>query len=237
MPFFSISSIGETYTYIYVSPVTTYSWYRVYVRLDDGSNTPVYDQWHNLTEGYYIRVGGLSPGTAYAVNVAYNTTSDASGAKWIGTETLVTNGTNPGGGGGGTTPTGYLTLSFNANGGSGGPGSAGPFPVTNNSAVVTMPSSSTNPTRSGYNFMGWSTSSTATAASYYPGVQYDNWWAAAGDSTQTLYAVWVKQTGTGKVHVSNGYGFDSYTPYIWYNGGWKKAVPYVWYNGGWKKGV
>lgn len=137
------------------------------------------------------------------------------------------------------TPTtvGSLTLSFKANGGSGGPGSAGPFTVTNNVAVVTLPDYTTNPTRTGYTFQGWSFSDTATSADYYPGVKYNNWWAADGNTTQILYAVWTKNGSTGKVQIGNGYGFDSYTPYIWYNGGWHKAVPYVWYNGGWKKGV
>lgn len=128
-----------------------------------------------------------------------------------------------------------LTLSFNANGGSGGPSSAGPFQVNNNSAVVTIPTAI--PTRNGYAFLGWSANQAGTGNIYSPGATYTNWWAANSNSTQILYATWQKQEGSGKVHIGNNYGFDSYTPYVWYNDAWQRAVPYIWYNGGWKKGV
>ncbi|MFR5620003.1 MAG: InlB B-repeat-containing protein [Clostridium sp.] len=42
------------------------------------------------------------------------------------------------------------------------------------------------PTRTGYIFKGWSTSSTATKASYQPGDNYTS------NSNVTLYAVWEK---------------------------------------------
>lgn len=73
------------------------------------------------------------------------------------------------------TERGY-TLTYNANGGSGAPSSA--------SNVTSTTISSTVPTRSGYDFLGWSTSSSATNATY-----------VAGDTIElsantTLYAVW-----------------------------------------------
>jgi|GEM_PF-3701218 len=47
-----------------------------------------------------------------------------------------------------------------------------------------------NPTRAGYNFLGWSTDSAATEAEYHPNGQYHD----IGDVT--LYAVWEKKTVT-----------------------------------------
>ena len=46
--------------------------------------------------------------------------------------------------------------------------------------------SSTVPTRSGYKFLGWSTSSTATTATYTAGGSY------TANAAATLYAVWQK---------------------------------------------
>lgn len=70
------------------------------------------------------------------------------------------------------------TVSYNANGGSGAPGSQTKTYGQN----LTL--SSTKPTRTGYVFLGWSTSSTATEATYLAGATYT---ANAG---ATLYAVW-----------------------------------------------
>ena len=58
------------------------------------------------------------------------------------------------------------TVSFNANGGSGAPGAQTKVWGT----VLTL--SSTRPTRTGYTFLGWSKSSTATSATYAAGGQY-----------------------------------------------------------------
>lgn len=78
-----------------------------------------------------------------------------------------------------TTETDY-TLSYNANGGSGAPSSQSAAGV--GSAKFTI--SSTSPTRSGYVFKGWATSSTATSASYQPGG------TITISANTTLYAVW-----------------------------------------------
>ena len=73
------------------------------------------------------------------------------------------------------TPTTY-TLNYNANGGNGAPASQ-----TGNGNITL---SNTKPTRSGYNFLGWAKSSTATAAQYQPGESF----SLTGNTT--LYAVW-----------------------------------------------
>lgn len=135
------------------------------------------------------------------------------------------------------TTTYYAYLSFNANGGSGAPstvyGSS-----SDGTGYVQMTIPYTQPTRSGYIFAGWSIYADGTGTIRYPGGTYTGYGSPNYPGTaHTLYAVWTKQASTGKVQIGNGYGFNSYTPYIWYNGGWQKAVPYVWYNGGWRKGV
>ena len=70
------------------------------------------------------------------------------------------------------------TVSYNANGGSGAPGSQTKYYAT----PLTL--SSTKPTRAGYDFLGWSTSSSATSATYSAGGSY------TANASATLYAVW-----------------------------------------------
>ena len=70
------------------------------------------------------------------------------------------------------------TVSFNANGGSGAPSSQTKW------YGETLTLSSTVPTRPNYTFLGWSTSSTATEATYKAGGAY------TANSGANLYAVW-----------------------------------------------
>lgn len=71
----------------------------------------------------------------------------------------------------------HHTVTFNANGGTGAPGSQTKWYGT----VLTL--SSTKPTRTNYEFLGWSTSSTGIV-DYQSGGQY------GADADVTLYAVW-----------------------------------------------
>lgn len=98
--------------------------------------------------------------------------------------------------GSGGTPDTY-TITFNANGGSGGPG------TQTKTHGVTMTISSTQPTRSGYTFLGWSTSSTATSASYSAGGSY------SANGTATLYAVWRLNSYTVSYNANGGSGAPS----------------------------
>lgn len=77
-----------------------------------------------------------------------------------------------------------LTLSYNANGGSGAPAQQSQQVNQGSSAAFTV--SSTAPVRSGYQFLGWSTNASATSASYTPGS------SITISSNTTLYAVWQK---------------------------------------------
>ena len=86
------------------------------------------------------------------------------------------------------------TISYNANGGSGAPSSQTKYYGT----ALTL--SSTIPTRSGYTFLGWSTSSTATSATYAAGGSYTN------NSSATLYAVWQATDYTVSYDANGGSG-------------------------------
>lgn len=70
------------------------------------------------------------------------------------------------------------TVSYDANGGTGAPSSQ----TKTHDVALTL--SSTIPTRTNYNFVGWGTSSVATTASYSAGGSYTT------NASITLYAVW-----------------------------------------------
>ena len=70
------------------------------------------------------------------------------------------------------------TVSYDANGGSGAPASQ------TKTKDVALTLSSTKPTRTGYKFLGWAASKTATSAQYQPGGSY------TANAAVTLYAVW-----------------------------------------------
>jgi len=114
--------------------------------------------------------------------------------------------------------TGYLTgtyysifrkvykITYNANGGSGGP-------ITQNTyAGIGYSLSSSKPVRAGYTFLGWSTSSTATSASYQPGASFSD---SQSNTNRTLYAVWV--INSYKITLDgNGGSPYSYNSNSWY---------------------
>ena len=88
-------------------------------------------------------------------------------------------------------------ITFNANGGSGAPSSQTKW------YGETLTLSSTKPTRTGYTFKGWSTSSTATSATYSAGGSY------TVNTSATLYAVWQANTYTIKYNANGGSGAPS----------------------------
>lgn len=85
------------------------------------------------------------------------------------------------------------TVSYNANGGSGAPGAQTKWYGTN----LTL--SSTKPTRAGYTFQGWATSSTGSVA-YAAGATYSS------NANVTLYAVWKANTYTVSYNANGGSG-------------------------------
>ena len=83
-------------------------------------------------------------------------------------------------------------VTYNANGGSGTPSTQ----YKDYNASISL--SSTKPTRSGYTFLGWATSSSATSASYSAGASYSS------NADLTLYAVWKKNTTYTLSYNANG---------------------------------
>ena len=89
------------------------------------------------------------------------------------------------------------TIKYNANGGSGAPGNQTKW------KDQTLTLSTTKPTRTGYSFLGWSTSSTATTATYSAGGNY------TANSAATLYAVWKANTYKVSYNANGGSGAPS----------------------------
>ena len=88
-------------------------------------------------------------------------------------------------------------ITYHPNGGIGAPASEGKYRKDVNYL------SSTVPTRSGYRFLGWSRSATATSASWSAGARYD------GKTDVTLYAVWRAVTYTVRFDPNGGIGAPS----------------------------
>jgi uncharacterized repeat protein (TIGR02543 family) len=89
------------------------------------------------------------------------------------------------------------TITYNANGGSGAPGATYKYYGQNSTL------SSTKPTRTGYTFLGWSMSSTATSATWAAGGTYST------NASDTLYAVWKANTYTITYNANGGSGAPS----------------------------
>ncbi len=83
------------------------------------------------------------------------------------------------------------TITYNANGGTGAPASQEYTYVT--SGTINL--SSTEPTRTGYSFLGWALSADASTATSLPG----HAWPLSNDGNYTLYAVW--QRNAVEVHI------------------------------------
>lgn len=92
------------------------------------------------------------------------------------------------------------TVSYNANGGSGAPS------AQTKTYGTDLKLSSTVPTRSGYDFLGWATSSTGSVA-YSAGDYYKT------NSDVTLYAIWKLSTYTVKFNANGGQGAISNKSY------------------------
>lgn len=88
------------------------------------------------------------------------------------------------------------TVSYNGNGNTGGT-----VPSSQTKWYgETLTLSTSKPTRTGYTFLGWSTSSTATTATYSSGGSY------TANSAATLYAVWKANTYTITYDANGGTG-------------------------------
>lgn len=91
----------------------------------------------------------------------------------------------------------YYTISYNANGGSGAPSSQ------TKTHGVNLTLSSAVPSRSGYSFAGWGTSSSDTSSNYNPGDTYTS------NSSITLYAIWSAKGYVVAYNANGGTGAPS----------------------------
>lgn len=104
----------------------------------------------------------------------------------------------------------YAALAYNANHGAGAPAtqtqSAGEAGY-----AISFTISSSRPSRTYYTFLGWSTNSGATSASYAPGgsISVNTSTTVGGTNTKTLYAVWQHQTAYVYYNANGGSGAPS----------------------------
>ena len=107
------------------------------------------------------------------------------------------------------------SITYNANGGSGAPA----VQTYHYSKTGTINLSTTKPTRSGYTFLGWATSASATKAGYQPGQA----WSRSNTGNYTLYAVWKKINYCWKSNWKCSYYYcsvgDRYETYLGGDGG------------------
>lgn len=135
------------------------------------TNKTVYFYGYFSTSAWTVKVPicvGLSPGTAWA----YVTSS------------MIKSG--------GTLDT--YTVSYNANGGGGVPGSQ------TKTYGQTLKLSTTKPTRTGYTFTGWNTKSDGSGTNYASGANY------TANAAVTLYAKWSINTYTVSYNANGGSG-------------------------------
>lgn len=135
----------------------------------------------SLTGTYSISGNGSATKTITVTFKNFNTDNDDSATKTVSFTVTVPAWTS-------------YTIKYNANGGSGAPSSQTKW------KNQTLTLSSTKPTRTGYSFLGWSTSSTATSATYSAGGSY------TANAAATLYAVWKANTYTVSYNANGGSG-------------------------------
>ncbi len=107
------------------------------------------------------------------------------------------------------------------NGGSGAPGKQIKTWGTN----LTL--SKTIPTRSGYKFLGWGTSSADTTPDYQPGGTYSI------NAGITLYAIWKRK---GQLHIVQDGRIKKGRAYLKKDNVWKTGIPWINVKGTWKRG-
>ena len=95
-----------------------------------------------------------------------------------------------------------ITLSFNANNGTNAPNTQN-CTIKGTATSCKIVITSNEPTRNGYNFLGWADSASATTAKYQPN---DN---ITLSSDKTLYAVWGIKTNTHRLSFNANGGIDA----------------------------
>ena len=189
-PYHVSPTSGQPYGRYYKENAFPYATYTVSYNANGGSGAP---GSQTKTYGSTLTLSSTKPTRTGHTFKNWNTASGGGGTSY-----------NPGGS---YTSNSAVTLyaqwtantykiTYNANGGSGAP--AAQTYTYASSGTVNL--SSTVPTKTGYTFLGWSTSSTATAASYSAGQA----WSKSNASNYTLYAVWQVNTYTITYNANGG---------------------------------
>ena len=163
---------------------TDYSYTLAY-NANGGSGAPSNQTGSNTgTSPYYTFTVASAPNISKAGHtfLGWSTSSSATSATYVGGNSFTVTSSG--------TTTLYAvwkiityTVSYNANGGSGAPSAQ----TKDYGATLTL--SSTSPTRTGYLFQGWATSSTGAVA-YQPSGSY------TANASVTLYAIWKAANST-----------------------------------------
>lgn len=181
--------------------MAVYGTYRINFNANHGSGAPSAVSGTTVStvmvdmQNYYtatVTLPSSKPSRTYYTFLGWSSSKTASSASYSAGGTFNV----------GTTSASYVTtlyavwrrqtayVYYNANGGSGAPA------TQSHNAGTTVTLSATVPTRSGYRFLGWATSASATSAQYQPSTQQ------AFYTTVTLYAVWKIMVST--ITASNG---------------------------------
>ena len=188
-------------------------WFWTIYSCSDGSNTLKYNAGDSVTSASDVVVSNKSIshkndyGTGWSTDnqtKLYSYTSDIGYDRWHTNRTIkfyasfsgiaMLNGTMYANNSVTIVKKASYTVTYNANGGSNAPSSQTKW------YGEELKLSSTKPTRTGYIFKGWATSSTATSAKYPVGGSY----TYTTNESVTLYAVWEAITYTIKFNANGG---------------------------------
>lgn len=188
---------GDSATTSISFDVTVPAWtsYTVSYNANGGSGAPSSQtKWKDTP----LAISTTKPTKSGYTFVGWGTSATDTSAKYVGGENYTANAST----------TLYaiwkktITLTYNANGGGGAPSSQSAT-IYNATTNYKFTLSNTKPTRSGYLFLGWSTSSTATSSSYQSGG------TITLSSSDTLYAVWQLNEYTILYNANGGTGAPS----------------------------
>lgn len=134
----------------------------------------------------------------------------------------------------------YVSISYDANGGSGAP-SKHIESTTGGDGYVTAYLKTTKPSKSGYVFTGWKLSGSSSSTLYQPGGKIILWGSTSSSGqAYTMVAQWALDT-SGAIWVSNGSTYRKALLWIYVAdangvGSWQRSIPWI-YNGGWYRSV
>lgn len=207
-------------------------------------------KWSDYSVKYNANGGSSTPTGQYVVCNGTATLASAisrNNSSSSGTRTITFNAN--GGTGGPTTSTGTYTdttsytfnkwalnstsgTQYDAGGSYTVPATISTFYALWNSSTVRTGNqvtlSSSQPTQSGYNFLGWADSASATTPNYYGGQTY------TFTADKTIYAVWEVAVTAPVIYKKDNGTWKEGTPYVKVKGEWKEATEvYIKINGTW----